>query len=207
MDNHTYWGMQADFFLKVANDVSNVRLSYSTKEDMSNPVQIAKLDRATAGYLCLNDPIDWSKEGFTMRDELTLQLAYYDETTKSEMYNCADIHLTSDHAYEPHKEFTCSNTSFVSVPHQAGGPHASPVHRAEGQTVSPLAAGFIGGAVVLGVVGVIAAFMKWKNMLFFSRRSRERASAFHTSSRLNHDHTSVDDISLQTAQSLRKQPM
>ncbi|CAK9782330.1 hypothetical protein CC85DRAFT_282372 [Cutaneotrichosporon oleaginosum] len=199
-NNHTYWGMRADFLLTVANDISDVRLSFSKSGDMSDSVLFGRIAKATAGQICLDDPVDFAALGLTRSDEITVQLAYHDDVTGSEMYNCADIALTSDHA-DREWNIQCRNTSYIHVEQGESGSGSGSVSK---QKVSPLAAGWIGACVTLAVVGLLALALKFGGCLFFNRSSYNRAKR-RSQSRQFDDNSS--DISLNTRPSMQKQPV
>lgn len=198
-NNHTYWGMRADFLITVANDISDVRLSYSKNGDMSSPVLFGRIKKATAGQICLDDPVDFASLGLTRADEITVQIAYHDDVTGSEMYNCADIALTSDHA-DREWGIQCTNTSYIHIegPAQSAGSGSG-----AGGKVSPLAAGWIGACVTLAVVGLLALGLKFGGCLFFNRSSWNRAKRRSQSRQFD---DTASDISLNTRPSMQKQP-
>lgn len=189
--------MRADFLITVANDVSDMRLSYSKDGEMSSPVTFGRIKKATAGQICLDDPVDFASLGLTLTDEITVQIAYHDDVTNSEMYNCADIALTSDHA-DREWNIQCTNTSYIHIEQPAGSDSSS----GSKQKVSPLAAGWIGACVTLAVVGLLALGLKFGGCLFFNRSSYNRAKRRSQSRQFD---DTASDISLNTRPSMQKQ--
>ncbi|EJT51387.1 hypothetical protein A1Q1_07359 [Trichosporon asahii var. asahii CBS 2479] len=193
---HQYWGMLADFYMQVENDVSDVRLSWSKNPDMSDAHLFQKLEKATAGSICLDDPINFADVGVQRGEEVTVQLQYHDDVTKQTMYSCVDLHLTSDHAYDPPSHLDCRNSSFIRVDENTST--NTEVVKSK-QKVSPVGAGFIGAAVTLVACGLVLLGLKFGGCVFFSRSSYNLHQRRRTSNPFD------DDISLNN--SVSKQPM
>lgn len=189
--------MLADFYMQVENDVSDVKLSWSNKTDMSKAQVFQTLDKATAGSICLDDPVNFSELGLQRGDEITVQLQYHDDVTDQWMFNCVDLHLTSDHAYDPPTHLECRNTSFIRVDENTST-NTEVIHKG-GQKVSPVGAGFIGAGVTIAIFLLALLCLKLGGCLFFSRGSFHRAQRRRTSEPFD------DDISLNN--SVSKAPM
>lgn len=191
--------MRADFLINVENDVSDIRLSFSKNGDMSDPTLFGRIAKATAGEICLDDPVDFASLGLTRSDEITVQIVYHDDVTNQDMYNCADIALTSDHA-DREWNIQCRNTSYIHVE----GPGSSSSGGSPSGGVTPLQAGWIGACVALVVAGLFALGLKFGGCLFFNRSSFNRANRRSQSRQFD---DGASDISLNTRPSMQKQPV
>lgn len=193
---HQYWGLLADFYLQVEHDVADVTLSWARDPDMGGARAFQTLQKATAGSVCLDDPVRFADLGLQRGDEVTVQLRYTDAASGDTMYACADLHLTGDSAYDPPAHLECRNSSFIRVD---GSTDTNTEVVNSKQKVSPVGAGFIGAAVTAAVCALVLLALKFGGCVFFSRNSWNIAQRRRTSNPFD------DDISLNN--SVAKQPM